>query len=207
MVAAPIPLPDLDTLEPAALKALVLSQHLELLSRRSEIEHLKLLLAKLRRMQFGRRSEKIERQIEQLELKLEELEASRAEVAPAPTHPALPIDTAAPASKKQHRLPEHLPRIPHMHLPAKQTCPGCGGAMKKIGKDVSEMLEYIPASFTAIRHVRPRLCCSGCEIIAQVPAPSRPIARGLAGPGLLAHVLTAKFADPLPLYRQSDLCP
>ncbi len=205
MVATPITLPDLDTLEPAALKALILSQQLELLSHRSEIEHLKLLIAKLRRMQFGRRSEKVERQIEQLELKLEELEASRAVVEPQPSGQALPAVPAAPASKTRHPLPEHLPRVIHTHLPAKQTCPSCGGAMKKLGEDVSEMLEYIPASFTVLRHVRPRLCCAGCEIVVQAPAPSRPIDRGLAGPGLLAHVLTAKFCDHLPLYRQSEI--
>jgi transposase len=205
MVATPIALPDLDALDAAALKALILSQHVELLSHRSEIEHLKLLIAKLRRMQFGRRSEKVERQIEQLELKLEELEANRSEVGPQLSGPALPIEAAPPASKKRHPLPEHLPRIVHTHLPAQQSCPGCGGAMKKLGEDVSEMLEYIPASFTVLRHVRPRLCCAGCEIVVQAPAPSRPIDRGLAGPGLLAHVLTAKFCDHLPMYRQSEI--
>jgi transposase len=205
MVAMPIALPDLDALDAAALKALILSQHGELLSHRSEIEHLKLLIAKLRRMQFGRRSEKVERQIEQLELKLEELEANRSEVGPQLSGPALPIEAAPPASKKRHPLPEHLPRIVHTHLPAQQSCPGCGGAMKKLGEDVSEMLEYIPAGFTVLRHVRPRLCCAGCEIVVQAPAPSRPIDRGLAGPGLLAHVLTAKFCDHLPMYRQSEI--
>jgi transposase len=205
MVAASLMLPDLDTLEPSAMKALILAQQLELLSHKSEIEHLKLLIAKLRRMQFGRKSEKIERQIEQLELKLEELEASRAEAVPQSTTQLLPIEAVAPASKKRHPLPEHLPRITHTHLPAQQSCPDCGGAMKNLGEDVSEMLEYVPASFTVIRHVRPRLCCAGCETIVQAPAPSRPITRGFAAPGLLAHVLTAKFCDHLPLYRQSEI--
>ena len=205
MDATPVTLSDLDTLEPAALKALILSQQLELLSHRSEIEHLKLLIAKLRRMQFGRRSEKIDRQIEQLELKLEELEASRAEAAPQPPSQPLSSATVAPVPKKRQSLPEHLPRVTQTHLPAQQSCAGCGGTMKKLGEDVSEMLEYIPASFTVIRHVRPRLCCADCEIIVQAPAPSRPIARGLAGPGLLAHVFTAKFCDHLPLYRQSEI--
>jgi transposase len=203
MVEPLVALPDLDTLEPVALKALIFSQQLQLLTHKSEIEHLLLLIAKLRRMQFGRRSEKVERQIEQLELKLEELEAVRAEAVPQPTSQPLPVETIA--AKKRRPLPEHLPRVTETHLPARQSCPECGGTMKKIGEDVSEMLEYIPASFTVIRHVRPRLCCTGCEIFAQAPAPSRPIDRGLAGPGLLAHVLTAKFADHLPLYRQSEI--
>src|SRR5665213_1360166 len=204
MLPMPVAMPDLDTLGPSALRELIVSQQVELLSHKSEIEHLKLLIAKLRRMQFGRSSEKIENRIGQLELKLEELEANHAEpAAPTASQPLLPETPAV--AKKRRPLPAHLPRITHTHLPAKQTCPGCGGAMKKLGEDVSEMLEYIPASFTVIRHVRPRLCCSGCETIVQAPAPSRPVDRGLAGPGLLAHVLVSKFADHLPLYRQSQI--
>jgi len=68
---------------------------------------------------------------------------------------------------------------------------------------VSEQLEFVPASFRVIRHVRPKLACGCCDAIVQAPAPSRPIERGIAGPGLLAHVLVAKFTDHLPLYRQS----
>ena len=67
-------------------------------------------------------------------------------------------------------------------------------------------LEWVPGSFQVIRHVRPKLCCTGCDAIVQAAAPSRPIDRGLAGPGLLAHVVTAKFCDHLPLYRQSEIC-
>ena len=66
-------------------------------------------------------------------------------------------------------------------------------------------LEWVPGSFQVIRHVRPKLCCTGCDAIVQAAAPSRPIDRGLAGPGLLAHVVTAKFCDHLPLYRQSEI--
>jgi transposase len=74
-----------------------------------------------------------------------------------------------------------------------------------LGEDISEVLECVPASFYVIRHVRPKLSCTGCDVIVQAPAPSRPIERGLAGPGLLAHVLTAKFGDHLPLYRQCEI--
>ncbi|MGA2843681.1 MAG: IS66 family transposase, partial [Steroidobacteraceae bacterium] len=83
--------------------------------------------------------------------------------------------------------------------------PDCGGVLRKLGEDVSEMLEYVPASFFVIRHVRPKLSCSHCERIVQAAAPSRPIERGMAGSGLLAHVLTSKYADHLPLYRQSEI--
>ena len=77
--------------------------------------------------------------------------------------------------------------------------------MKKLGEDVAEVLEYVPASFRVIRHVRPKLACAVCDVIVQAAAPSRPIARGMAGPGLLAHVLVAKYCDHLPLYRQSGI--
>ncbi len=77
--------------------------------------------------------------------------------------------------------------------------------MRPLGEDVSEVLEYVPASFKVMRHVRPKLSCAGCERIVQAPAPSRPIERGLAGPGLLAHVLVAKYCDHQPLYRQAEM--
>ena len=84
-------------------------------------------------------------------------------------------------------------------------CPQCQGELRKLGEDVSEMLEYVPASFVVIRHVRPKLSCTKCDCIVQAEAPSRPIERGLAGPGLLAHVLVSKYCDHLPLYRQSEI--
>ena len=212
MVVARTPLPDLNTLDADALRAMIVAQHEQLqahieqlLSRDHQIEHLKLLIAKLQRMQFGRRSEKVERQIEQLELKLEELEANRAESTPVVEQPAA-ASTPAPATKPARRpLPEHLPRQIETHTPAEQACPQCGGTLARLGEDVSEMLEYVPASFKVIRHVRPKLGCTGCDAIVQAPAPSRPIARGLAGPGLLAHVLTAKYCDHLPLHRQNAI--
>jgi transposase len=208
MVAASALMPDLDTLQVDALKAIILAQQLQILSNDNEIEHLKLLVAKLRRMQFGRRSEKVTRQIEQLKLQLEELEANRAEVT-AQTESQPPAQDASSSAKTPDRrrrpLPDHLPREVHTHMPAVDNCPDCGGALKKLGEDASEVLEYVPASFVVIRHVRPRMCCGKCDTILQAPAPSRPVERGLAGPGLLAHVLTAKFCDHLPLFRQSDI--
>jgi transposase len=155
-------------------------------------------------MQFGRKSEKVERQIEQLELKLEDLEANRTEPAQPP---AIETSSSEPVSspKKRRTLPDHLPREIQTHVPEQHSCPECGGTLKKLGEDVSEILEWVPASFKVIRHVRPKLCCTGCDVIVQAPAPSRPIDRGMAGPGLLAHVLTSKFVDHLPLYRQSEI--
>ena len=189
----------------ALLKALVIAQQAQLAERDAEIERLNLILAKLRRMQFGRRSEQLDETIGQLELSLEELEAVRAErveLAAAETPPGKEKPVKRPVRKP---LPDHLPRETVEHTPADCCCPDCGGALKKLGEDVSETLEYIPEHFKVIRHVRPKLACCACDTIIQAPAASRPIANGLAGPGLLAHVLTAKFCDHLPLYRQSGI--
>ncbi len=204
-------LPDLNLLPAEALKALVRAQHEQLLWRESEIGHLKLLIAKLQRMQFGRKSEKLARQIEQLELRLEDLQAKPVENAglaesqSAP--PALPLLISISTAVKPARrpLPDHLPRQTQRHEPKESACPDCGGALSKLDEDFSEMLEYVPASFFVVRHVRPKLSCTKCDRIVQAAAPTRPIERGVAGPGLLAHVLVSKYADHLPLYRQSEI--
>jgi len=199
-------LPDLDTLDVQSLKALVLAKQAELDSRTTEIENLKLLILKLKRMHFGPRSEKYDRDIQQLELRLEDLEASQAATEPPPIVPAtIVLKQQAPRKPARRPLPADLPRETETIAPEHQACPECGGTLRHLGEDVSETLEYVPARFKVIRTVRPKLSCSGCSQIVQAPAPSRPIDRGLAGPGLLAHVLVAKYADHLPLYRQSEI--
>jgi transposase len=206
MVTARPTLPDLEALDPAALKALILAQHETLVSRETEIENLKLLILKLRRMQFGRKSEKLDHQIEQLELRLEDLEAAQTESTPSPNN-----DRPQTIGAREHRkparrpLPDHLPRETQTYEPEQAACPECGGRLRRLGEDVSEVLEFVPARFKVIRIVRPKLSCADCEHIVQAPAPSRPIDRGLAGPGLLAHVLVSKFSDHLPLYRQAEI--
>ncbi|MFZ3218320.1 MAG: IS66 family transposase, partial [Candidatus Acidiferrales bacterium] len=222
-----VALPDLNALPADALRALILTQYEQLVSaeskllsteskltttqeqlqsREREIEHLKLLLAKLHRMQFGRKSEKLTRQIEQLELRLEELESNRSEKEPHAPEPAPAPAASTPAAKPTRRtLPDHLPRQTRRHEPKETVCPQCQGELRKLGEDVSEMLEYVPASFVVIRHVRAKLSCTKCDCIVQAEAPSRPIERGVAGPGLLAHVLVSKYCDHLPLYRQSEM--
>ncbi len=224
MAARPA-LPNLDTLHPEALKALIRAQHQTLTvqaeeiraqrerlpprtnnwrARQAEIERLQLLIAKLRRMQFGRRSEKLERQIEQLELQLDELATASAE--PPAASPARGGGAGGPWPEAARRpLPGHLPRQKRTILPKETACPDCGGALKPLGEDVSEILEYVPAHFQVIQQVRPKLACTHCDKIVQAEAPSRPIARGLAGPGLLAHVLVSKYCDHLPLYRQEEI--
>jgi len=175
-----------------------------LLSKTLEIEKLKLQLARLRRAQFGRSSEKIAREIEQLELMLEDLEAQ----APAPAAPACDVEqSSSPAERKKSGrkpLAEHLPRREVLHEPS-CTCPACGGEMRKVGEDVTEVLDYVPGHFEVIRHVRPAFSCRRCETMVQTPMPSLPIERGQPGPALLAHVLVGKYCDHLPLYRQSGI--
>jgi transposase len=189
----------LDALDRESLKALVLA-------KQAEIENLKLLVLKLKRMHFGPRSEKLNADIEQLELRLEDLEASQAAAEPPPPQPATAAIKEKPARKPARRpLPAELPRETETIAPTQDACPDCGGRLRHLGEDVSEILEYVPAHFKVIRIVRPKLSCACCSRIVQEPAPHRPIERGLAGPGLLAHVLVSKYADHLPLYRQSEI--
>lgn len=201
-------LPDLSVLDSDALKALVvkqhtlvIEQHAELVSHKNEIDNLKLLLLKLKRMQFGPSSEKLSRHIEQLELRLEDLETNRAS-----TSVGSVLQSSVAAVKPVRRpLSAELPRETRTLEPKENACPDCGGRLDFLGEDVCEMLEYVPARFKVIRTVRPKLNCTRCDCIVQEPAPHRPIERGLAGPGLLAHVLVAKYSDHLPLYRQSEI--
>src|SRR5450631_1690013 len=166
------PLPDLEALDMEALKALVMAQHSELLEHRSnaqEIERLKLIIEKYRRMIFGRKSEKLTGQLEQLEFRLEELEtAQAADEAAQDSKEASKQGSTQTATKPPRRparkpLPEDLPREVVTHLPAHNCCPDCGGALRKFGEDVSEQLERIPASFKVIRHVRPKFVCVDCD--------------------------------------------
>lgn len=191
---ATTPLPD----DQAVLKALVTAQQ-------AEIARLNFIIAKLRRMQFGRRSEQLDGTLAQLELALDGIEAARREAAADVSPDTNAGATTSPKRPVRKPLPDHLPRETVEHAPAEGNCPDCGSLFVKLGEDVSEMLEYVPAHFKVIRHVRPKLACSQCERIVQAAAPSRPIERGLPGPALLAHVLVGKFCDHLPLHRQSAI--
>jgi transposase len=177
-----------------------------------EIEKLKLQIAKLRRMQFGRSSERITRQIEQLELRLEELETGEAEaaaIAEADTDTAEPVAPIRERAKpKRQPLPDHLPRQEVVHQPADDgacQCPNCGKGMGKLGEDITEVLDYVPGRFQVIRHVRPKYACTACDVITQAPPPAMPTPRGRATPATLAHLLVSKYCDHLPLYRQSEI--
>src|SRR5450830_1728350 len=127
----------------------LLNMQAQLTTRAAEIEHLKLQIAKLRRMQFGRKSEKLDHQIEQLELQLEDLQADDAEA-----EREMPAANSAPRKRAPRKpLPDHLPRDVKLHLPAAGACPACGGGLRPLGEDVAEQLEFTPASFRVVRHV------------------------------------------------------
>jgi len=166
----------------------------------AEIERLRLIVQKLQRNQFGRRAERLDD--DQLHLGFEDLNADIARV-----EATLPLTTVKTPRSRPDRpsLPAHLPRE-DIRLDLKhQACPCCGGQLHVIGETVSEMLDHVPARLRVIRICRPRYGCRACGSIHQAPAPERPIAKGLASPGLLAHVLVAKYCDHLPLYRQSQI--
>ena len=175
----------------------------ELRDRSERIEHLKLMVEKYRHMIFGKKSEKIVVKLEQLEFELEEDETTQAE-AEAISERVSPRKEPKPRSERKP-LPEHLKREEQIHKPDTDCCPDCGGGLRHFGDDVSEQLEYVPESFKVIRHVRPKFACTDCDRVVEAPAPSRPIERGLAGPSLLAHVIVSKYADHLPLFRQSEI--
>ena len=190
-----------------ALKGIILERSTQLevaeallISQKLELEKLRFQIAYLKRMKYGRSSEQLDRELVQMQLSIEDLEASLAakplEVRPAPKEP--------PEKPARRPLPAELPREEIVHEnPC--ACPDCGGKLRPLGEDVAEMLEYVPSHFKVIKHVRPKLSCASCQRIVQPLAPSRPIERGIAGPGLLAHVLVAKYCDHLPLYRQSQI--
>ena len=183
--------------DPALLKGLIASLTSELTSRDVLIAKLQHQLSGLRRHQFGSRSESID----QLELILEEQEIARAAEVRATQANPLQGEKQQP---KRRPLPESLPREEVMLSPG-SACAACGGKLHELGRDVTEELEYIPGRFVVNRVVRPRMACRCCEEIVQATLPSRPIERGRPGPGLLAHVLVGKYADHLPLYRQSQI--
>lgn len=157
------------------------------------IEKLKARLDKQLRDRFGSSAEGLQ----QLQLMLEDLEISYSRDVPA----AEPAPKDKPARKP---LPDHLPRTEQV-LEAGEACEDCGGKLKRVGEDVTEELEYVPGRFVVNRFIRPRMACTCCDRFHQAPLPSRPIERGRPGPGLLAHVLVSKYADHLPLYRQSGI--
>ncbi|MDO8605172.1 MAG: IS66 family transposase [Phaeospirillum sp.] len=190
----------------AAAHAMILAERAARLSAESdrrvldiEIERLKLEIARLKRERYGQSAERGAR-IEQLELALEDLEETAAAIEAAAVSDAAPSQSRRKPARRP--LPDHLPRI-RVVEPAPESCPCCGGELSKLGEDVTETLERIPAQWRVICHVREKFSCRICQTITQPPAPFHAIARGRAGAGLLAEVVFNKFGLHLPLHRQS----
>ena len=206
-----VSLPD----DPAILKAMIAALQAEnakilatLRVHDQLVQALRLRIAKLQKLAFGKSSEKIEREIEQLELALEDLLVAVAEgdddlIDEGQNEPAVD-ETGVPKLRRRPRVSDATPRE-RRELDPGTCCPDCGGDLRVVGEDVSELLDMIAAQMKVIQIARIKKSCRRCEKMVQVPAPSRPIPGSMAGPNLLAHILVSKFDDHLPLYRQHEI--
>ncbi|MGU3330905.1 IS66 family transposase zinc-finger binding domain-containing protein, partial [Methylobacterium mesophilicum] len=182
--------------DPETLKALLAEE-------RAENEWLRQIILAMQRLRFGRRAESLPE--DQLPLGLEE--AEQVEAAGHAAEEAEPSKKAVRVGKRRTNrgaLPAHLPRV-ETHIDG-TACPCCSGALHKIGEDVSERLDVVPAQFRVLVLRRPRYACRACgDAIVQAPAPGRLIEGGLATDALVAQVLVSKYANHLPLYRQAQI--
>src|SRR5215831_2387631 len=199
MKSAPDSLPN----EVEALKAALIETRAKLSGAEALIEHLQLVIAKMKREMFGPRSERSQWLIDQLELQLEELAAGAGEDA-AQSEPVIAVQGFNRRKPTRRNFPDDLPRRRIVH-PMPAICPCCGGdKLSKIGEDVTETLDVIPRQWFVTEHVREKFSCRSCETISQPAAPFHAIARGFAGPSLLAMMLVEKYANHQPLNRQSE---
>ncbi|MHB8237641.1 MAG: IS66 family transposase, partial [Acidithiobacillus ferrivorans] len=194
----------------------IAQQELAIALRDETIARLESTIAKLQRWRFGRRSEKLspdqislweealDTEIAAMESILESvLEDSAAVTASRPGTEA-PVAPARPPRRHPGRmqLPDTLPRVEVHHDPLACTCGQCGGLLETVGEEISEKLDYIPGHFQVIRHIRPKLVCRPCGTIESPALPAQVIDKGLPTARMIAHVMTAKHVDHLPLYRQ-----
>jgi transposase len=188
----------------AALKAALLETRAKLVGAEALIEHLQLVIAKMKREMFGPRSERSQRLLDQLELQLEELAAAAGEDDAKAAAAGVHVQGFTRRQATRRNFPADLPRRRIVH-PGPTSCPCCGGSkLSKIGEDVTETLDVVPRQWFVTEHVREKLSCRSCETITQPPAPFHAIARGFAGPSLLAMMLVEKYANHQPLNRQSE---
>lgn len=195
MTSAADALPD----DPALLKAMLLAE-------RAESERLRQLIKELQRHRFGRRAESLSE--EQLQLGLEETEQAAA-AEEAGSEEKVPAERKARAVRRRANrgaLPAHLPRVERVVEISSTICPGCGGPLHRIGEDVAERLDIVPAQFRVLVVRRPKYGCRSCEdVVVQAAAPARLIEGGIPTEATVAQVLVSKYADHLPLYRQAQI--
>ena len=200
MIGPVDPVPD----DKDALKAALIEARAKLSGAEALIEQLQLMIAKMKREMFGPRSERSQRLLDQLELELEELAAARAEDEAKAEAPGVQVQGFTRHKATRRNFPDHLPRRRIVH-PAPTSCPCCGSSkLSKIGEDVTETLDVVPRQWFVTEHVREKFSCRACEKINQPPTPFHAIARGFAGPSLLAMILVGKYANHQPLNRQSE---
>ncbi|WP_395683118.1 IS66 family transposase [Inquilinus sp.] len=177
-----------------------------LLAERAESERLRQIIKELQRHRFGRRAESLPP--EQLQLGLEDAEQVEA-AGHAEGEQAVPAERKARAARRRTNrgaLPAHLPRIETVVDVEHPVCPCCSGTLHRIGEDVAERLDIVPAQFRVLVVRRPKYGCRSCEdVVVQAPAPARLIEGGLPTEATVAQVLVSKYADHLPLYRQAQI--
>ena len=177
----------------------------ELEKRDQIISILRAQLDLRRHDKYGASSEKIDRKLEQYELMLEEIEVARAESNMRDGVTPLPEIDEAPDKPKRKPLPDNLPTEDKVYE-APCNCPTCGGtSFLKAADKITQVMEHVPESMKIVRHVEKRLICKDCDTTVAGQMPTLPIERGKPGPGLLAHIMVAKFDDHIPLYRLSEM--
>ena len=195
--------------DPSALRQMVIGLLEEAAERERRLRQLQHWVEQLLRARYGPRRERVNEN--QLFLFAVALVSAGREVPPDPGSPGGPPQTqAAPAKCKGHgrrRLPKSLERrrVVYDLEEAKRQCPECQGELKRIGEEVSERLEYVPASLVVIQEAGQKYACAkGCTVVT-AEKPTAPIEKGLPGPGLLAQVAVSKYGDHLPLHRQEEI--
>lgn len=187
-----------------ALRALVVEQARRADNADAEVTRLRAMLDAFMRHRFGARSEKLD--VDQLQLGLEDVETAVASAETANDAKSGTPATDRPRKRNRGALPAHLERVEQVVDVESKDCPCCGGALHRIGEDVAERLDVVPTTFRVLVTRRPRYGCRACEgAVVQAPAPPRIVEGGLPTEALIAHVLVAKYADHLPLYRQAQI--
>lgn len=210
MTSAPAVLPD----DPDTLREMIVSLQTEVArlsasARAYEalVQSLKIRIARLQKQKFGASSEKIDREIEQLELLLEDVKIAIAAADPSPDIREHDVSDDAVSPPRQRGKPKVSDTTlrERIVLDPGEACPACGGPLRLVGEDVTEILDFIAAKLKVVETARLKKSCRHCETLVQPEAPSRPVPRGMAGTGLLAHILVSKFDDHIPLYRQNEI--